>query len=163
ISHLAEDFYAGLGVSKQVMYPFGYFRSEARWLGRSGYSKQHGMIEVVFAGQLVWRKALDLLLEAFSPLIDEYPNLRLAVIGAGEMLPPLRTETEQMGLAERVSFEGVIPPDRIPARLSVADLLVLPSRWDGWGVVVNEAFSVGIPVIASDQCGASDLIRDSEN
>src|SRR5215813_8073588 len=52
ISHLAEDFYAGLGVSKQVMYPFGYFRSEARWLGRSGYSKQHGMIEVVFAGQL---------------------------------------------------------------------------------------------------------------
>ena len=42
-------------------------------------------------------------------------------------------------------------------------MLVLPSRWDGWGMVVNEAFSVGVPVIVSDHCGAADLVRSGVN
>jgi glycosyltransferase involved in cell wall biosynthesis len=53
--------------------------------------------------------------------------------------------------------------DDIPRRLARADLLVLPSRWDGWGVVVNEALAVGVPVIVSDQCGVADLIQPGIN
>jgi len=79
------------------------------------------------------------------------------------LLPSLRRQVETLGLQSRILFEGVITPDKIPARLAVADLLVLPSRWDGWGVVINEAFSVGTPVIASDRCGGADLIKNGQN
>ncbi|MGH9904076.1 MAG: glycosyltransferase, partial [Pyrinomonadaceae bacterium] len=75
----------------------------------------------------------------------------------------LHAEVEALNLSERVVFEGVIPADKIPARLAAADLLVLPSRWDGWGLVVNEAFAAGVPVIVSDCCGAADLIDHGVN
>ena len=163
VSSLAADFYRRLGVVEPKIYPFGYFRSRARWTDRSGHFKDESKIEMVFAGQIIERKGLDILLDALGPLFDEYPSLTLSVIGDGDMLPRLRSLVEQRLLTERVTFEGVIPPERIPARLAVADLLVLPSRWDGWGVVVNEALSVGIPAVVSDRCGAADLIENGKN
>ena len=163
VSSLGADFYRRLGVLEPKIYPFGYFRSRARWTDRSGYFKDEAKIEMVFAGQIIERKGLDILLDALGPVFDEYPSLTLTVIGDGDMLPRLRSLVEQRLLTERVTFEGVIPPERIPARLAVADLLVLPSRWDGWGVVVNEALSVGIPAVVSDRCGAADLIQNGQN
>ena len=47
--------------------------------------------------------------------------------------------------------------------MNTAHALILPSRFDGWGVVVNEALSVGVPVIVSDTCGAADLVHHGEN
>jgi len=163
VSSLGFDFFKRLGVPDAAIFPFGYFRSEARWTDRSGYSRDDGKIEMIFAGQIVARKGLDILLDALGPVFDEYPSLILTVIGAGDLLPQLRRKVHERLLTERVTFEGVIPPECIPARLAVADLLVLPSRWDGWGVVVNEAFSVGIPAIVSDRCGAADLIENGQN
>lgn len=46
--------------------------------------------------------------------------------------------------------------------LDASDLLVLPSRWDGWGAVVNEALMRGVPVLCSDRCGAASLVRHNE-
>lgn len=163
VSSLGADFYRSLGVLEPKIYPFGYFRSRARWTDRSGYFKDEAKIEMVFAGQIIERKGLDILLDALGPVFDEYPSLTLTVIGDGDMLPRLRSLVQERFLTERVTFEGIIPPERIPARLAVADLLVLPSRWDGWGVVVNEAFSVGIPAVVSDRCGAADLIENGQN
>jgi glycosyltransferase involved in cell wall biosynthesis len=51
----------------------------------------------------------------------------------------------------------------IQSRIALADVLVLPSRWDGWGMVVNEALTAGVPVIVSDRCGAADLIQHGVN
>lgn len=163
VSSLGFDFFRRLGVPEPVIFPFGYFRSRARWTDRSGYFKDEEKIEIVFAGQIIERKGLDILLDALDTLFDEHPSLVLSVIGDGDMLPRLRSLVKGRLLTERVTFEGVIPPERIPARLAVADLVVLPSRWDGWGVVVNEALSVGIPAIVSDHCGAADLIQNGQN
>jgi glycosyltransferase involved in cell wall biosynthesis len=163
VSSLGFDFFKRLGVPEAAIFPFGYFRSRARWTDHSGYFKDEAKIEIVFAGQIIERKGLDILLDALGPVFDEYPSLTLSVIGDGDMLPRLRRLVQERLLTERVTFEGVIPPERIPARLAVADLLVLPSRWDGWGVVVNEAFSVGIPAVVSDRCGAADLIENGQN
>jgi glycosyltransferase involved in cell wall biosynthesis len=163
VSSLGFDFFRSLGVPEAAIFPFGYFRSLARWTDRSGYFKDEAKVEMVFAGQITERKGLDILLDALGPVFDEYPRLTLSVIGDGYTLPRLRRLVQERLVTERVTFEGVIPPERIPARLAVADLLVLPSRWDGWGVVVNEAFSVGLPVIVSDRCGAADLVRNGIN
>ena len=159
ISHFAEAFYHAIGAPDGTLYPFGYFRSEARRGATNLTPKPEIVGKIIFVGQFIARKGLDLLLEAIRPLFDEFPEITLALIGDGELLPRLRSEVEAMNLGHRVIFEGGVPPRDIPARIAAADLLVLPSRWDGWGVVVNEAYQVGVPVIVSDRCGASDIVQ----
>jgi glycosyltransferase involved in cell wall biosynthesis len=64
----------------------------------------------------------------------------------------------------RICYAGFQPPDALPQFFAQADVFVLPSRYDGWGVVVNQALGAGLPIIASDQVGAAfELIRASEN
>ncbi len=162
ISHLADDFYRRLGVRKRAIYPFGYFRSQPE-PDVAGQAPAADRSEIIYVGQLIHRKGLDLLIEAVAPLLKDHTGLTLAIVGTGPMLEPLRAQVAAHGLGNRITFEGVLPSGQVPARLRRADLLALPSRWDGWGMVVNEAFSVGLPVIASDCCGASDLIRDGSN
>lgn len=162
VSHFAAEFFRGLGVREQAIYPFGYFRSKPR-LADHSMCKDRQKIEVVFAGRLIRLKGIDLLLDAMRPLFDEYADLTMTLIGGGELLVPLQEQVRAIGLAERVGFQGVIASGDIQARLAEADLVVLPSRGDGWGLVVNEAFSVGVPVIVSDRCGASDIVQNGSN
>lgn len=163
ISHLAVDFFRKLGMREQVVYPFGYFRSYPQLPDDQARLKNENRIEVIFAGQLIHRKGIDLLLSAMLPFFKVIPNLFLTVIGSGELMTSLHEEVAALGIKDRVAFEGVMPPDKIRERVAIADVLALPSRWDGWGVVVNEALSVGVPVIVSDRCGAADLIHKGIN
>jgi len=119
--------------------------------------------EVAFVGQLIPRKGVDLLLEAMRPLFDDYRDLRLSIIGGGSEAQALQAAVHSLGIDNRVNFEGALRSDKIYARLASVDLLVLPSRWDGWGIVVNEALSAQVPVIVSDRCGAADLIQHGVN
>lgn len=117
--------------------------------------------EILYVGQLIMRKRVDLLLTAFSRL--DTPTARLRVIGKGEEEQSLKQMADKLGIANRVSFEPGMPNAQIVAAMAAADVLVLPSRFDGWGAVVNEALMVGTPVICSDRCGASDLIENGRN
>lgn len=163
VSRLAKDFYSGLGASERTIYPFGYFDSCERTTHAAYYSKEENKIEVIFVGQFIHRKGIDLLLEAMEPLFSEYSNLYLTLIGGGDLMAALSEQITSLGLTERINFEGVMGILEIRARMAVADIMVLPSRWDGWGMVVNEAFSVGVPVIVSDRCGSADIVRDGVN
>ncbi len=162
VSHFATDFFKRLGVCDQAIYPFGYFRSEAPNKDLPAGSKD-SRIEVFFVGRLIRLKGIDLLIEAMLPLFKKHNNLFMTVIGDGELMNPLQEQLKAFGMRERVSFEGVLPTNKVQECLAKADLLVTPSRGDGWGLVVNEAFSVGVPVIVSDRCGAADLVRDGVN
>jgi glycosyltransferase involved in cell wall biosynthesis len=110
---------------------------------------------------LIVRKRVDLLLQAFSQL--DLPTARLRIIGKGDQEPHLLELAHQLDIAERVSFSQGMPNADIVAAMAAADVLVLPSRFDGWGAVVNEALMVGTPVISSDRCGASDVIENGSN
>jgi len=163
VSRLAEQFYKELGAREQAIYPFGYFDSKAQPAHNASYSKEADKIEVIFVGQIIHRKGIDLLIEAISPLMAEHRNLALSIVGGGELRAALAARVDSLGLRERIRFEGVMATREIRSRMAIVDLLVLPSRWDGWGMVVNEAFSVGVPVIVSDRCGACDIVRDGVN
>lgn len=117
--------------------------------------------EILYVGQLIVRKRVDLLLTAFSRL--NLPTARLRIIGKGEEEQNLKQLASQLGIAERVSFTQGMPNAEIVAAMAAADVLVLPSKFDGWGAVVNEALMVGTPVICSDRCGASDVIENGRN
>jgi glycosyltransferase involved in cell wall biosynthesis len=160
VSEMAAEFYRRLGMRENTIYPFGYFTGVR---DSEAIERKPGRIEVIFAGQIIYRKGVDLLIEAMIPLFHHRPDVFLTIIGSGEMVPDLSDRLTSAAVGERASFEGVLSPENIPARIAKADVLVLPSRWDGWGVVVNEAFSVGVPVIVSDRCGAADLIQNGVN
>ncbi len=161
VAKFGEQFFRGLGASEEQIYPFGYFRkaaSPATLLPANG-----DKIELIFVGQLIARKGIDTLLEAVAPLIFKYPQLEVVLIGAGDSEAELKRLARQLCIESRVAFEGVVASDKILQRLTDARALVLPSRWDGWGLVVNEALSVGLPVFVSDHCGSSCIVKDGEN
>ena len=161
VSRLGEDFFRDLGASSEAIYPFGYFRAAPRVsaTGATGRSS----IDLIFVGQLVHRKGLDILLDALEPLWSQQPQLSLSVVGSGQEADALRRRVEASGIADRVRFEGALAAQHIPQRIAQADALILPSRWDGWGLVANEALSVGVPVLISDRCGAADLVETGVN
>lgn len=163
VSHMGAQFFRSLGVNDERLYPFGYFRSGLCTEHEQAEVIEADAVEVIFVGQIIYRKGLDLLLEAMYPLFGQYHSLKLVLVGSGDLSSQLQAQVRQLGLEERVMFEGVLSPTDIPTRIAKADVLVLPSRWDGWGVVVNEALSVGVPVIVSDRCGAADLVQSGVN
>ena len=66
-------------------------------------------------------------------------------------------------MENQCSFLGMQPQPKVPFIMNNADVLILPSLYDGWGAVVNEALQVGCFVICSDACGASNLLLANNN
>ena len=163
ISRLAEDFYRDLGFGGAALYPFGYFRALSEHPKVIAEAAGRSRTEILFVGQLIRRKGVDVLLDALAPLWAEYPSLSLTLIGDGEERTALQSLAADAGSGERVTFTGALPADEVRMRMAAADLLVLPSRWDGWGMVVNEALAAGVPAVVSTRCGAGDLIRHGVN
>jgi glycosyltransferase involved in cell wall biosynthesis len=118
-----------------------------------------GEVVFLFCGQMIARKGVDLLIEAFAKL----PSGRLLLIGREAELPEL-LERVPAPVRERIEYAGFHAPERLPEHFARADVFVLPSRYDGWGVVVNQAIAAGLPVICSDQVGAGfDLVAKGKN
>jgi glycosyltransferase involved in cell wall biosynthesis len=116
-----------------------------------------GRRRLLFCGSLIARKGVDLLLKAFSQVSARHSGLTLTLAGAGELAATV-TQTDS------VLLRGFTPWEELPALYSQHDILVVPSRYDGWGMVVPEGLASGMPVLATDQMGAAyDLIRHENN
>lgn len=130
----------------------------ARIVGPRGAASQRPH-HFLFSGRLVQRKGVDLLLEAFNRL-SERRAARLTIVGDG----PERRALEAMQSEEarsRTRWLGRLANDEAIRALADADVFVLPSRAEPWGLVVNEAMAAGVPVIAHRHCGAAiDLVED---
>lgn len=112
-------------------------------------------------GYLIARKRIDLIIDAIARQPQEQRPL-LLVVGDGELRDALQRRAADAGVAAH--FAGFqLGPD-LAAFYLAADAFVLASDDDPWGLVVNEAMSAGLPVLASDACGvALDLVRDNVN
>jgi glycosyltransferase involved in cell wall biosynthesis len=112
---------------------------------------------VLFCGKLQpWKRPLDLL-QAFARA--GLTNGLLVIAGDGALRPQLQAEALKLGIAARVRFLGFVNQSQLPAIYTAADVMVLPSEYEAFAVVVNEAMCCGCPVIASDCVGACcDLI-----
>jgi glycosyltransferase involved in cell wall biosynthesis len=103
-----------------------------------------------------WKRPMDLL-HAFA--IANSPNTLLVFAGEGPLRPELERDAVALGIGDRVRFLGFVNQSKLPAVYTSADLLVLPSEYEPFAVVVNEASCCGCPVAASDRVGATrDLI-----
>ena len=117
-----------------------------------------GAVRWVFVGQLIRRKRVDLLLRALARLPGRWS---LRIVGDGPERETLARMAGAPGLAGKVEFLGALCNPEARRELRRADALILPSHWDGWGAVVNEALLAGIRVVCGDFCGAAALIRDT--
>jgi glycosyltransferase involved in cell wall biosynthesis len=113
---------------------------------------------VLFCAKLQpWKRPTDLL-RAFARANPT--NGLLIFAGEGPLHASLEAEATTLGIAGRVRFLGFANQTQLPAIYTAADLMVLPSAYDAFGVVVNEAMLCGCPVAASDHVGAArDLIE----
>ena len=84
----------------------------------------------------------------------------LAIYGDGPKRRSLQRLAIRSGLADRISFHGMVSNDVVQKALAKADCAVLPSRFDGWGMLVNEALAVGTQVICTSHCGAASLFAE---
>jgi glycosyltransferase involved in cell wall biosynthesis len=114
-----------------------------------------GTTRFLFLGQLIPRKGVDLLLAAMRNVLAAYPDVRLQLAGTDRSRGAYARSAARLGIGHAVAFTGMVEAARVGAVLGSCDVFVLPSRHDGWGVVLNEAASAGKAVIASDSCGAA--------
>ncbi len=156
----AEPWFRRCGYPAARIFPFGFFADSLDSNATALPEENPETFEMIFIGHCIARKGLDILLSALADLgqID----WRLTIIGDGERRAELESLSRRLGLSERVSFLGALPNAQARACLSRADLLVLPSRYDSWGVVVNEALLSGVPVVCSNMCGAKVLLGRPE-
>ena len=126
----------------------------------------------VFCGALTGRKAVKVLLRAFARVYEQVDGVALRMVGDG----PLRgwceafarkrlVPTEGAGAARQaVVMVGAVAPERVEEELAKGDVIVLPSRYDAWGMTLAEGAALGLAMIGSDRTGAAaDLIQEGEN
>ena len=114
---------------------------------------------VLAIGQFIHRKGFDVLLRAAASLD---PNVGIYIVG-GEATAQYRKMKEDLGL-DHVHFLGFQKKDVLAKYYKAADLFVLPTREDIWGLVINEAMAYGLPVITTDRCVAGlELVEEGVN
>lgn len=151
ISRLAEAQYLRAGVAPGKIIPFGYF-VPSETLGKEVFSEDSTFVHprFVFVGSLIRRKGIDLLVQAMRELDRRGVRCLIDFYGPGD---PVLLEN-----CPGTRYCGAIPFGGAQAVIARYDLLVLPSRHDGWGVVVNEAVCAGVPVLCSDATGAGHAV-----
>ena len=121
---------------------------------------------VLFVGHLVPVKALDVLLQAWSRLLQDPSvgaHVRLVLIGEGTERDTLEQQARDLGIADRVAFLGPKPQPEVADWIAAADTLTLPSHNEGSPNVIVEALASGTPVVASRVGGVPDLVDDGVN
>jgi glycosyltransferase involved in cell wall biosynthesis len=158
--HAVDRYRAAFGAQRKY-FNVPYFSDLARFASVGPHRRAGDAARrFLFSGALIKRKGVDVLVDAFKRLRREVADVSLTLVGAGELERPLRTRLERDG----ATFLGFQPWAALPSIYGQADVLVAPSRHDGWAMVVPEALAAGLPVISTAHTGAaSEFIQQGTN
>lgn len=166
IGEECADYYRSWGSHWQVV-DFAYCVENAvldNQLVEAKLAELSGSFNICFVGSLTRRKNVKVVLDAIRKLrhhhLDTFRILHLTLVGDGPERKSLERYVERNNMESQVVFAGTMPMEEVRQFIAYQDVLILPSIYDGWGAVVNEALGVGTQVWCSDRCGAKGLIGD---
>jgi glycogen(starch) synthase len=117
---------------------------------------------VLLVGRLVYEKGFQLALEALPGLIERLGNVRFLVAGSGTAEQELREQARELGLDPHGTFLGWIGDDTLHSLYRIADLTVVPSIYEPFGLVALEAMASGCPCIVADTGGLREIVPSNE-
>lgn len=124
-----------------------------------------GSLSILFVGNLIARKGLDTLLRALAQL--DSPHWQLHIAGRQDVdrkySAEMRCLVGEMGLAERVVFLGGVSDRELESEMRLAHVLVVPSQYEGFGIVYLEGMGFGLPAIGTNAGGAGEIIQPGIN
>ncbi len=159
INHVKYVF--GLPTDKLVMVPNGvntqsYEGNEDLTVFRGKFALPEEKI-VLFVGRLVYEKGIHILINAVPKILSKV-NAKFIIVGSGYMKEQLLNIVRSMGLEHKVLFEGFMDEATLQRLQRVADVSVVPSLFEPFGIVALEAMAAKSPVVASDTGGLSEII-----
>lgn len=140
------------GVDVSKFYPVE--KARHRVIAETGLDSKKPI--VVFAGWLIQRKRVDIVIDMLSHL----PNMQAIIIGTGPLQFSLMQQAKKLDVANRVIFCGQKPPTEMPKYFTAANALILPSEREGWANVLLEAMACGTPVVSRAVDGACELVTN---
>ena len=128
---------------------------------KEGLRRRLGLTEykvIGCVGRLRREKGQQWLISAMSEVLEHYPNVRLLLIGDGPDRRALEEQARSLGVMESIVWLGEVPPDDVAQYYGAMDVLVVPSEFEGFGLVAAEGMAAGLPVIASKVDGLCEVV-----
>lgn len=125
------------------------------------FNLNNDTVVIACIAQLIARKGQALLLQAFSDLTVEYPNIHLLICGKGPKLAEYQVLSEQLNICHKISFVGF--RDDIQLIMPQLDLLVHPASTEGLGVTLMQASACEVPIVACRAGGIPEVVIDKHN
>lgn len=114
---------------------------------------------VLFLGRLTQQKGPDYFLRAAKLVLSFEPDVRFLIAGSGDMLDDLKELSEELAIAQNVTFAGFLKRNEVEKTFRSADLYVMPSVSEPFGIAPLEALSYDVPVIISKQSGVAEVLQ----
>ncbi len=105
-------------------------------------------------------KGMDLVVPAFAEVLGAHPEVRLLVVGDGSLRASMEEQATALGCADHIRFVGRQPQEELSQWYSQMDIVLMPSRSEGFGLTAIEAMASGCVVVASDVGGLPEVVRD---
>jgi glycosyltransferase involved in cell wall biosynthesis len=154
ISPKAVKQFQRAGFPAKNIYPFGYFVPMQQYQKDIILPRVDNILRIAFVGTLILRKGIDIVLNLAYHCDKKNIPVTFDIYGPGN-------SSSLSNVCSNINYRGSIVFGQSQRVMANYDLLIVPSKYDGWGVVVNEALLQGVPVLASSKVGASALIAQS--
>ncbi len=160
--HVADVF--GVAAGRITVIPNGIDPDDLPRPGAAELARLRGQFAapaerlVLLIGRLVYEKGFQLALEAMPKVIEAVPGTRFLVAGSGTHEEELKRQAEELGLMEHGTFLGWIGDDVLRSLYAIADLTVVPSIYEPFGLVALEAMASGCPCIVADTGGLREVV-----
>jgi glycosyltransferase involved in cell wall biosynthesis len=152
---------------KVITIPNGVFPDKLQSTDEAAVLRaKHGVGDgpvLLFVGRLVREKGVQVLLEAAPTILESHPGATIVIAGAGYYEGELRALVEAKGLVERVKFFGLANDADLSELYTFADVLVVPSLYEPFGIVALEGMAARVPTVTSDAGGLKDIVEHTRD
>lgn len=114
---------------------------------------------VLFLGRVTFQKGPDYFVQAAAKVVEHVPKVRFIMAGSGDMLPHMKRRVQELGVEEHFQFPGFLKGKQVEEAFSIADVYVMPSVSEPFGISALEAMAYNKPVIISRQSGVAEVLR----